>query len=50
MQEVQCGEKSGEALEALLSDLSEVSNSRERASKLFQWLIQPIPSKSFFRY
>ncbi|XP_024234309.1 ribosomal oxygenase 1 [Oncorhynchus tshawytscha] len=48
-EEVQCGEKSGEALEALLSDLAEVSNSRERASKLFQWLIQPIPSKSFFR-
>ncbi|CAB1343079.1 unnamed protein product [Coregonus sp. 'balchen'] len=26
-----------------------ISNSRERASKLFQWLIHPIPSKSFFR-
>uniref|UniRef100_A0A4W5PPY2 Bifunctional lysine-specific demethylase and histidyl-hydroxylase n=1 Tax=Hucho hucho TaxID=62062 RepID=A0A4W5PPY2_9TELE len=49
MQEVQCGEKSGEALEALLSDLAKVSNSRERASKLFQWLIHPIPAKSFFR-
>ncbi|XP_021467971.2 ribosomal oxygenase 1 [Oncorhynchus mykiss] len=46
---VQCGEISGVALDALLSDLAKVSNSRVRASKLFQWLIHPIPSKSFFR-
>uniref|UniRef100_A0A8K9XTB8 Bifunctional lysine-specific demethylase and histidyl-hydroxylase n=1 Tax=Oncorhynchus mykiss TaxID=8022 RepID=A0A8K9XTB8_ONCMY len=49
MQGVQCGEISGVALDALLSDLAKVSNSRVRASKLFQWLIHPIPSKSFFR-
>nr|XP_046147875.1 ribosomal oxygenase 1-like [Oncorhynchus gorbuscha] len=48
-EEVQCGEISGVALDALLSDLAKVSNSRVRASKLFQWLIHPIPSKSFFR-
>ncbi|KAL0967598.1 hypothetical protein UPYG_G00254290 [Umbra pygmaea] len=47
--EVQCGDSSVEALDDLLSELAEVSNSRERASKLFQWLIHPIPSKSFFR-
>uniref|UniRef100_A0A8C7M5G4 Bifunctional lysine-specific demethylase and histidyl-hydroxylase n=1 Tax=Oncorhynchus kisutch TaxID=8019 RepID=A0A8C7M5G4_ONCKI len=46
---VQCGEISGVALDSLLSDLAKVSNSRVRASKLFQWLIHPIPSKSFFR-
>lgn len=39
----------GESLEALLKELSEVSNSRERASRLFQWLINPIPAKAFFR-
>uniref|UniRef100_A0A3P8ZQZ4 Bifunctional lysine-specific demethylase and histidyl-hydroxylase n=1 Tax=Esox lucius TaxID=8010 RepID=A0A3P8ZQZ4_ESOLU len=38
-----------EALGDLLNDLAEISNSRERASKLFQWLIHPIPSKSFFK-
>uniref|UniRef100_A0A674F2A3 Bifunctional lysine-specific demethylase and histidyl-hydroxylase n=1 Tax=Salmo trutta TaxID=8032 RepID=A0A674F2A3_SALTR len=43
-----CGERSGVALDALLSDLAKVSNSRVRASKLFQWLIHPISSKSFF--
>ncbi|XP_029589156.1 ribosomal oxygenase 1 isoform X2 [Salmo trutta] len=47
-EEVQCGERSGVALDALLSDLAKVSNSRVRASKLFQWLIHPISSKSFF--
>ncbi|XP_068564304.1 ribosomal oxygenase 1 [Cebidichthys violaceus] len=39
----------GEALDALLADLGKVNNSRERASKLFQWLINPIPAKAFFR-
>ncbi|XP_024276430.1 ribosomal oxygenase 1-like [Oncorhynchus tshawytscha] len=48
-EEVQCGEISGVALDSLLGDLAKVSNSRVRASKLFQWLIHPIPSKSFFR-
>ncbi|XP_014000450.2 ribosomal oxygenase 1 [Salmo salar] len=47
-EEVQCGERSGVALDALLSGLAKVSNSRVRASKLFQWLIHPISSKSFF--
>lgn len=40
----------GGDLDALLADLAKVNNSRERASKLFQWLINPIPAKSFFRY
>lgn len=40
----------GDALDALLADLAKVNNSRERASKLFKWLINPIPAKSFFRY
>ncbi|XP_075939847.1 ribosomal oxygenase 1 [Anarhichas minor] len=39
----------GEALDALLADLGKFNNSRERASKLFQWLINPIPAKAFFR-
>uniref|UniRef100_A0A665WQ52 Bifunctional lysine-specific demethylase and histidyl-hydroxylase n=1 Tax=Echeneis naucrates TaxID=173247 RepID=A0A665WQ52_ECHNA len=43
----ECGD--GEALDALLADLAKVNNSRERASKLFQWLINPIPIKAFFR-
>ena len=42
--------EAGEALDALLADLAKVNNSKERASKLFQWLINPIPVKSFFRY
>ncbi|XP_034756937.1 ribosomal oxygenase 1 isoform X1 [Etheostoma cragini] len=45
----ECVNGAGEALEALLADLGKVNNSRERASKLFQWLINPIPAKSFFR-
>ncbi|XP_004550525.1 ribosomal oxygenase 1 isoform X2 [Maylandia zebra] len=40
---------SAEPLETLLADLAKVNNSRERASKLFQWLITPIPDKMFFR-
>lgn len=40
---------SSEPLEALLTDLAKMNNSRERASMLFQWLISPIPAKTFFR-
>lgn len=40
----------GTTLNTLLADLAKVNNSRDRASKLFQWLINPIPSKGFFRY
>ncbi|KAM9840001.1 ribosomal oxygenase 1 [Aulostomus maculatus] len=39
----------GEALEMLLAELTGMNNSRKRASKLFQWLIDPIPAKAFFR-
>lgn len=39
-----------EALTVLLADLATVDNSRERASKLFQWLISPVPAKTFFRF
>lgn len=39
----------GEDLDDLLADLWKVNNSRERASKLFQWLISPLPAKSFFK-
>lgn len=39
-----------EDLKVLLADLANVDNSRERASKLFQWLISPVPSKTFFRF
>ncbi|XP_072302404.1 ribosomal oxygenase 1 [Eucyclogobius newberryi] len=38
-----------ECLDTLLKELSGVNNSRERASRLFQWLINPIPAKAFFR-
>ncbi|KAF3703005.1 Ribosomal oxygenase 1 Bifunctional lysine-specific demethylase and histidyl-hydroxylase NO66 [Channa argus] len=48
-QKEECVNGDGEALDTLLSDLAKVNNSRERASKLFQWLISPIPAKSFFR-
>lgn len=48
-EEEECVNGDGEALEALLVDLAKVNNSRERASKLFQWLINPIPAKPFFR-
>ncbi|XP_062406441.1 ribosomal oxygenase 1 [Sardina pilchardus] len=37
------------SLHILLDSLTKVNNSRERASKLFQWFVHPIPSKSFFR-
>ncbi|CAJ1077113.1 ribosomal oxygenase 1 [Xyrichtys novacula] len=39
----------GEDLSDLLTDLSQVHNSRERASRLFQWLISPVPAKTFFK-
>ncbi|XP_049445901.1 ribosomal oxygenase 1 [Epinephelus fuscoguttatus] len=48
-EEEECVNGDGEALDALLSDLTKVNNSRERASKLFQWLINPIPAKTFFK-
>lgn len=48
-QEVECVNGTGEALDVLLSDLARVNNSRERASKLFQWLISPTPAEAFFR-
>uniref|UniRef100_H2SC20 Bifunctional lysine-specific demethylase and histidyl-hydroxylase n=1 Tax=Takifugu rubripes TaxID=31033 RepID=H2SC20_TAKRU len=38
-----------EDLTVMLADLATVDNSRERASKLFQWLISPIPAETFFR-
>ncbi|XP_017551174.1 ribosomal oxygenase 1 isoform X1 [Pygocentrus nattereri] len=38
-----------EVLHALLTDLTKVNNSRERASRLFQWLICPNQDKTFFR-
>ncbi|KAK7134014.1 hypothetical protein R3I94_015764 [Phoxinus phoxinus] len=37
------------ALDALLTDLAKVNNSRERANRLFQWLIHPVQDKSFLR-
>ncbi|KAM6953932.1 ribosomal oxygenase 1 [Aplochiton taeniatus] len=49
MQESRCVNGDGEAIDAVLTDLAQVSNSRERASKLFQWLIHPINHKNFFR-
>ncbi|XP_071760454.1 ribosomal oxygenase 1 [Centroberyx gerrardi] len=48
-EEEPCVNGDGEALDALLACLARVNNSRERASKLFQWLIHPIPAKTFFR-
>lgn len=41
--------ESEEDLNVFLADLARVNNSRERASKLFQWLISPIPAKPFFK-
>ncbi|KTG01614.1 hypothetical protein cypCar_00018075 [Cyprinus carpio] len=37
------------ALDALLTDLVKVNNSRDRANRLFQWLLHPVQDKSFFR-
>lgn len=50
MQVDECVNGDSEDLDALLADLAKVNNSRERASQLFQWLISPIPAKTFFRY
>ncbi|XP_008395684.1 ribosomal oxygenase 1 isoform X2 [Poecilia reticulata] len=38
-----------ESLDALLTELTSVNNSKERANKLFQWLLKPVPAKFFFR-
>ncbi|XP_022622450.1 ribosomal oxygenase 1 isoform X1 [Seriola dumerili] len=48
-QEEECVNGDGDTIDALLADLARVNNSRERASTLFQWLINPIPVKAFFR-
>ncbi|XP_073672603.1 ribosomal oxygenase 1-like [Garra rufa] len=37
------------SLDALLADLTKVNNSKDRANRLFQWLIYPVQDKSFFR-
>lgn len=37
------------SLSSLLGSLDLVQNSRQRAEQLFQWLINPFPSKQFFR-
>ncbi|TRZ03892.1 hypothetical protein DNTS_030903 [Danionella cerebrum] len=37
------------SLESLLMDLTKVNNSRDRASRLFQWLVHPVLDKNFFR-
>ncbi|XP_007438261.1 ribosomal oxygenase 1 [Python bivittatus] len=39
---------SGCSLRCLLQELGSVQHSRERAAKLFQWLIAPVPSQEFF--
>ncbi|KAG5847060.1 ribosomal oxygenase 1 [Anguilla rostrata] len=39
----------GPSLDTVLTGLAKINNSRERASKLFEWLIHPIPPKIFFR-
>ncbi|XP_024912687.1 ribosomal oxygenase 1 isoform X2 [Cynoglossus semilaevis] len=48
-EEMECVNGDGSTLEVLLSDLANVNNSRERAAQLFQWLINPVPTKTFFR-
>lgn len=45
----ECVNESEEELNVFLADIARVNNSRERASRLFQWLIYPIPAKSFFK-
>ncbi|MCJ8743866.1 hypothetical protein PDJAM_G00099200 [Pangasius djambal] len=37
------------SLPTLLTELARVDNSRERANMLFQWLIHPVTTKTFFR-
>ncbi|XP_023662418.2 ribosomal oxygenase 1 [Paramormyrops kingsleyae] len=39
----------GPALDTLLVDLARIQSSRERANRLFDWLIHPVPAQSFFR-
>uniref|UniRef100_H2M7Q9 Bifunctional lysine-specific demethylase and histidyl-hydroxylase n=1 Tax=Oryzias latipes TaxID=8090 RepID=H2M7Q9_ORYLA len=39
----------GESLDAVLVELGSISNSRERATQMFQWLIHPVPAAHFFR-
>nr|XP_015803003.2 ribosomal oxygenase 1 [Nothobranchius furzeri] len=39
----------GESLEAVLTELAKVNSSRERAWKLLQWIMRPVPIKDFFR-
>ncbi|KAI1897830.1 hypothetical protein AGOR_G00087310 [Albula goreensis] len=43
------GTVEGPSLDSVLTDLGKINNSRARASKLFEWLIHPLPAKSFFR-
>uniref|UniRef100_W5NFB5 Bifunctional lysine-specific demethylase and histidyl-hydroxylase n=1 Tax=Lepisosteus oculatus TaxID=7918 RepID=W5NFB5_LEPOC len=38
----------GPLLETLLAELGKIRNSRERAGKLFEWLVHPISPKKFF--
>ncbi|XP_077567625.1 ribosomal oxygenase 1 [Stigmatopora nigra] len=38
-----------DAITVLMAELMKMNNSKDRASKLFQWLLDPIPTKSFFR-
>ncbi|XP_049612676.1 ribosomal oxygenase 1 isoform X1 [Syngnathus scovelli] len=49
LSEPKCVNAGEDALNVLLAELAQINNSKERASKLFQWLINPIPSKAFFR-
>ncbi|XP_069464022.1 ribosomal oxygenase 1 [Ambystoma mexicanum] len=37
----------GPSLESVLEGLAAVQNSRDRAAKLFEWMIAPIPTKDF---
>lgn len=39
----------GPALDTLLVDLARIQSSRERANRLFDWLIHPVPAQTFFR-
>ncbi|XP_061890674.1 ribosomal oxygenase 1 isoform X1 [Entelurus aequoreus] len=50
MADVQEGPNAGEeTLDVFLAGLATMNSSKERASKLFQWLIDPVPAKAFFR-
>ncbi|XP_037541502.1 ribosomal oxygenase 1 [Nematolebias whitei] len=39
----------GSSLEAVMSKMTKVNNSRVRARHLFEWLIKPVPEADFFR-